>query len=403
MKNRTFHGSRRLMPLAMGLLVAMAGVAMAQTPAACTLPAAMASTPEQTAWQLFVAANCPSSGKAGPLTWQNWTEQTCWLSPTTAGCPGGPTLNVVAPRFLHGSALRIQKSGQAKKAPGGVNPLSGACSAMTTKAQGPPLSNFVPGNLAGSPTFCEEVFVNPSEAAFVTKPAPGNTLTTLTGQVAYGSTHNPITFPTAAVEVKADWLPASSVTPSFNCTTNPPPGVYVETINGACYALAGIHISSKLAPNWLWATFEPQSHVTNPNRCNPKLYSVCNDPWGSTPALSDGKPTAATQALVQLMTAAGLPKVFQNYRLVGTQTTFVTPTNKPVPIPLGNSFTEYNAEVLPHQASCITCHSYAGITKSPLAPVSCCTFPVMVGTPPPPSSNTLKDDFSWMLPFMPLK
>jgi hypothetical protein len=402
MKNRTFHGIRLFTAVAAMSLLAMAVGAMAQAPPACTLPAAMASTPEQTAWQLFVAANCPSSGKAGPLTWQNWTEQTCWLSPTTAGCPGAPSLGIAAPRFLHGSALRIQKSGQAKKAPGGVNPLSGACSAMTTKALGPPLSNFVPGNLAANPTFCEEVYVNPSEAAFVKTPAPGNTLTTLAGQVVYGSAHNPITFPTAAVEVKADWLPASSIAPSFNCTTNPPPGVYVETINGACYALAGIHISSKLAPNWLWATFEPQSSVTNPNRCNPKLYSLCNDPWGSNPAASSGKATAPTQALVQLMTAAGLPKVFQNYRLTGTQTTFVTSGNKP--IPLGNSFTEYNAEVLPQQASCITCHSYAGITTKPsVAPVSCCTFPVMVGTPPAQPPNTLKDDFSWMLPFMPAK
>lgn len=400
MKDRVFPGTRRLRSAATLLLLAMAGGVMAQTPAACTLPTAMSTTPEQTAWQLFVAANCPSTGKAGPLTWQNWTEQTCWLSPTTPGC-SGTTLTAAAPRLLHGSQLRIRKLTK-KGAVSGINPLVGACSPMTTKAQGPPLSNFVPANLAANPTFCEEVFVNPAEASFVTAPAPGNTLTTLAGQVAYASTHNPITFPTAAVEIKADWLPASSVTPSFNCTTKKPTGVYVETINGACYALAGIHISSKLAPNWLWATFEPQSHVTNPNRCNPKLYSVCNDPWGSSPAVSSGKSTAATKVLAQLMASAGLPPVFQNYRLVGVQTSFVTSGNKP--IPLGNSFTEYNAEVLPQQASCITCHSYAGITTSPsVGPVSCCTFPVMVGTPPATPANTLKDDFSWMLPFMPPK
>jgi hypothetical protein len=399
MKDRTLHGTRLLTTVATMLLLTMTGVAMAQTPAACTLPAAMASTPEQTAWQLFVAANCPSTGTAGPLTWQNWTEQTCWLSPTTPGCPGASALATAAPRFLHGSQLRIRTTGLTKNAVAGVNPLTGTCSPMTTQAIGVPLSTFVPANLAAKPTFCEEVFVNPAEAAFVTAPAPGNTLTTLTGQVAYASGHNPITFPTAAVEVKADWLPATSITPSFNCTTNPPPGVYVETINGACYALVGVHISSKLAPNWLWATFEPQSKVTNPNRCNPKLYSNCNDPWGSNPATSTGTATAPTPALAQLMTAAGLPKVFQNYRLVGTQTTFVTSSNQP--ILLGNSFTEFNAEVLPQQASCITCHSYAGVWTTPsIASVGCCPASPPVGTPPN-GTTLIKDDFSWILSFMP--
>jgi hypothetical protein len=402
MKERTFPGIRLLTAVATMLLLAMAVGAMAQTPSACTFPTAMASNPDQTAWQLFVAANCPSSGQAGPLTWQNWTEQTCWLNPSTPGCPGAPGPATASKRFLHGSQLRQRTISLKKNATGSVNPLTGTCSGMTTKAIGAPLSNYVPANLAANPTFCEEVFVNPTEAAFVTAPAPGFKLTTLTGQVAYGAAHNPITFPTPAVEVKADWLPATSLAPSFNCTTNPPPGVYVETINGACYALAAVHISSKLSPNWLWATFEPQSKVTNPNRCNPKLYSDCNDSWGSNPATSTGATTAPTPALVQLMTAAGLPKVFQNYRLVGTQTTYVTSGNKP--IPLGNSFTEFNAEVLPQQASCITCHSYSGVTTSPsIAAVKCCTFPVMVGTPPATPANTLKDDFSWVLPFMPLK
>ena len=348
MKNRVFHGTRRLRFAAMLLLLAMAGGVMAQTPAACTLPAAMAPSPEQTAWQLFVAANCPSKGKGGPLTWQNWTEQTCWLAPTTPGCSSadlGRRGSAVSPRqpASHPEAQRDEERHRRHQ------PARRRVQRDDHEGAGPAPEQLVPANLSASPTFCEEVYVNPAEASFVKAPVPNATLTTLAGQIAYAATHNPITFPTAAVEVKADWLPASSITPSFNCTTKKPAGVYVEVINGACYALAGIHISSKLAPNWLWATFEPQSSVSNPNRCNPKLYSVCNDPWGSSPAVSSGKPTAATKVLAQLMASAGLPAVFQNYRLVGVQTSFVTSGNKA--IPLGNSFTEYNAEVLPQQAS----------------------------------------------------
>jgi hypothetical protein len=64
----------------------------------------------------------------------------------------------------------------------------------------------VPSNLSSTAQFCEEVFVNASEAGFVRAPSAGQTLTTLTGQVAH-ATGTTITFPTQAVEIKADWLP----------------------------------------------------------------------------------------------------------------------------------------------------------------------------------------------------
>jgi len=37
--------------------------------AACNFPTTMASSNEQTAWQIFVAANCANNGK---LTWETW-------------------------------------------------------------------------------------------------------------------------------------------------------------------------------------------------------------------------------------------------------------------------------------------------------------------------------------------
>ncbi|MGH9423272.1 MAG: hypothetical protein ACRD3J_25075, partial [Thermoanaerobaculia bacterium] len=90
-------------------LIGISSTATAQNPA-CTLPVAISpsASPQQIAWQLFVAANCPTTGKLGPLTWENWTEQTCWQSSTPPpGCPvtGGLTA-VASKRFLHGSQLR---------------------------------------------------------------------------------------------------------------------------------------------------------------------------------------------------------------------------------------------------------------------------------------------------------
>ncbi len=109
--------------------------------------------------------------------------------------------------------------------------------------QGPfaTLARFVPSNLAAAPTFCEEVFINRAELAYIQAPVPGQTLTTLAAQNNYVTTGATINFPTDAVEVKADWIPASSlVAPSFDCV-NPPAGLVTETIGGQCYALAWVY------------------------------------------------------------------------------------------------------------------------------------------------------------------
>ncbi len=368
------------------------------TSSACAFPTTMAGSNEQTAWQLFVAANCMVNGK---LTWETWTEQSCFLKPGSCGPKAAASTAV---HRLHGSRLGegLRRKIAASTA---SDPLAGDCSAMTnTDTKISELKPFVPKNLAPGAKFCEEVFVNSAEAAFVQAPAPGATLTTLTAQVSYaGATSGGIQFPTPAVEIKADWLPAAAVNNAFDCTTNPPAGVYVETIAGTCYALVGIHVSSKLLPSWLWATFEPQNSITNPNRCNPDLYNACNDPWGSSPATSTGSSTQATPALQALMEQAGIAKQFSNYRLVAAQSSYLDANNNA--IQLGNSFVEFNASVLPHQASCMTCHSYALVTTKAVENPNFGAFPgdPPIGTPgSPPSSDTwLSQDFSWMLGIMP--
>ena len=216
-----------------------------------------------------------------------------------------------------------------------------------------------------------------------------------------------INFPTGAVEVKADWVAATSYTGvTFDCNS-PNVTVYQEKIDGTCYALVGMHISSKLFPNWLWATFEPQDPRTNPNRCNPKLYNGCIDAWGSKPAESSGVNTEITPALSALFDKAGaaLDPSFKNYRLTGTQTDYNQPSASNGN--LGNSFVEFNAQVDPQQASCITCHNYAQRTTVAMKGVPIGTTPqgsapagsASVGTPTPLPTAYKPLDFSWFLAF----
>ena len=356
-------------------------------------------------WQLFVLSLRPGAG--GSLTFEGWPEQ-CQLNPAMAGCSTA-ALKAGQTRSFHSSALARafrKNQGKTEATDSGIE-----CSPMQTTA----LAGYPPPtNLSKSPVFCEEVFVNNDEAEFVK--AKG--LTTLNGQLAYakGSGGGVITFPKTSLEIKADWVPTSSFSsPTFQCP-DPTNKLYTETINGTCYALVGLHISSKALPDWIWATFEPASTVTNPNRCDPKLYSTCFDPWGTTSKTPYGKGTTVPQSpqLVSLMNAYGLNKAFGNYYLTGAQTQFVNAQGKA--IPLGSSFVEFNAGVLPGQASCITCHKYAYFDGKPQSPennfggppngwpaigYACNTSQKANCTPLVPGS--ISQDFSWMLGLMPVK
>ncbi len=369
--------------------------------AACTVPTSVPNglnKYEHLAWQIFTAINCPTGNAQNPLTWETWTEQSC----ISGSCASGT-------RLPHGSLLAIALADSERQA--GL-PRSD-CTPMTTQStRNPTLNGFVPTNLASNPKFCEEVFVNQTELSFIQT----NQLQTLAGQQDYASSNDyNISFPADALEVKVDWLPADSLSAPFNCTNNRPAGVYVETINGKCYALAGIHISSKLLKDWLWATFEPQSATTNPNRCNPNLYTDCRDAWGSSPAVSTGQTTTLTANVSTLLKQAGVAPELYNYRLVGVQAGTGEPGEYITPVHLGNSFAEFNAGVPAKHASCITCHSYARLSSQPSAStanpentnygafkgrpdIGASTQPP---APAPDGGRWIRQDSSWLLGFMP--
>jgi hypothetical protein len=343
---------------------------------ACAFPTAPAATPEQTAWQLFVAANCP--GNTGKVVWEEWVEQLQLY-------PACPTCNEIASvrqmrKRLHGSPLaEILRRGGAPNAAPALAPSS-ECGTMN----GPP-----PNVIAQ--VICEEARLNPEAAAFVT----GDGYQVRAGQTAAAQNNTDIEFPTAAIEVKVDWIPATDFPASstFNCTT-PQKDIHVEMIDGTCYVLAGMHISSKLLKNWLWATFEPQSMLTNPLRCI--TFGNCNDPWGSNPAVSSGGTggvTQLTQPLKDLMTAANLAPAFFNYRLDGVQTDFGTAA---APTLLGNSVIEgENVGMQKNTASCITCHSESSIKKNgaDFAP----HLQALVGPQYKVPTGSIARDFVWSL------
>jgi len=213
------------------------------------------------------------------------------------------------------------------------------------------------------------------------------------GQAQLAAAGTNIQFPAPSVEIKADWIQLSSI--GYTCSSLPADltrSVHVEMIQGDCYALAGMHLLSKLTKNWIWATFEPQYSVTNPNRCK---ELGCTDLFGSRPVQTYGTNTQLTRQLSDLMTTANLAPEWRNYRLDGVQILF---TEGGQPTLLGNSIIEgENAGVPLAQSSCISCHALSSVKSDGTDGITLLnTNPV--GNPEPlPSAEWIRRDFVWSL------
>src|SRR5262249_49773618 len=139
--------------LASGVVAALVPTsASAQT--ACSFPTAMAPTPEQTAWQLFVAASCAGIN-GNQLAWEDWVEQLA-LYPACATCNEIADIRRV-PKRLHGSPLAIILGRGAPNRAGA--PALAPNSECGTMGAPPP-------NVVANATICEEARLNPEAAAF---------------------------------------------------------------------------------------------------------------------------------------------------------------------------------------------------------------------------------------------
>ncbi|MGH9562624.1 MAG: hypothetical protein ACRD3S_14320 [Terracidiphilus sp.] len=344
---------------------------------ACTFPTAVSGN-DRTAWQIFVAANCPTGNASAPLTWETWpTQEQVFAASSTATVESlksmGAGVNTSLERF-HPSVLAQTLHSVESAQPLAIAPNQ--CNTQKTSAVNPYTG------ASRTRILCEEVRMNPAAAQYVI----ANKLNTLQGQGTFIQNGGKIDFPTSAIELKADW--------EQNCTDNT---LHSETIQGVNYCLVAMHINSKVVPDWLWATFETLSAQENPARC----YSIgCTDLFGFAPAvvpsgynsLKVRSAQKMTAQLTTLETSAGLESDLAQYTLDGAQTSFLRPNGSPTL--LGNSVTEAELAGVPlNAASCITCHSTSNVNtqgQQNLGPLSM----NMVGKPPAIPGYAPRD-FSW--------
>jgi hypothetical protein len=272
--------------------------------------------------------------------------------------------------------------------------LLGAPNTNCNAANAPPPPNTPPPppNTNNNPlTICEEVREGGAAEDYIA----GTGFWNRANQATAAADRFDVQFPGPAVEIKADWIQLSTLGPlgqHLDCS-NLPPGfaqtIHIETVDGSCFALAGMHLISKLIDKWIWATFEPQNSTTNPFRCQ---VLGCNDPFGSKPAKTNGANTQLTEALQRLMQAADLAPEWYNYRLDGVQTDFNQPRL------LGSSIIEGENVGMPlNQASCISCHAVSSVRSDGFEGINLLTSNP-VGFPQPlPSKQWIRRDFVWSL------
>jgi hypothetical protein len=349
----------------------------------CAAPTQI-TDPYETAWRLWVAAHCPVNQNQYPfVVWENWIEQDLMypLDPSAGlKVPNANAQQTTATlHHLHGSPLALIKGVAPQTVPG----LLGGADQNCNNAGNPPKNQ---PNLI----LCEEVRENGAQQDYIA----GTKLWDRRQQAKLAAAGANIQFPADAIEVKADWIQMSSIGIS-DCTKLGPnfkKSLHIETIHGNCFALVGFHLMSKVLDNWLWATFESQNTITNPNRC---VALGCSDPFGSDPAQSDSnKPTRLTDRLEKLMDAANVPADFRNYRLDGVQVLF---TDNLKPTLLGNSIIEgENANVPLKESSCISCHAVSSVKNDGTDGTQFLNVNP-VGNPTPLPPGWIRRDFVWSL------
>lgn len=262
--------------------------------------------PDQFAWQKFAELNRPAADGSDQPLWRTWPEQAeLYVANPDPNNP--PKWEDVAGLD---EAHPVRPSVQ-------LNIQQTAAISVAHKPE-------------DCPEMPEEVRLNQEHFDYVI----ANDLWYIEGKAEAFKNDLEVSFPTGAIEVKANW---KQVSPEES------EGFYTTLDSqGNTWALIAMHIMTKDIPNWLWATFE---HESNP--CYSKFLQA-QDTFG----LQDGEPSSQ---LLDLFEQNGLdPDIWGNYRLDGAQVTFTNDVGRP--IILGNSVTEKGFQTT---SSCMTCHARA--------------------------------------------
>ncbi len=159
-----------------------------------------------------------------------------------------------------------------------------------------------------------------------------NELFNVEGQLAFAEIGRTIDFPPEAREIKSAWKVLSSHDNRDR--------YHSVDFDGKVFGLIALHIITKDLPQWFWSTFE---HVDNPDidvRVGERFVDRHTMGGENLPAAIKGTK-------------------WENYRLKGTQTSFVDLMEEPTI--LANAIIEQGFQ---GSSSCVSCHARAAINRA---------------------------------------
>ncbi|MEA3176646.1 MAG: hypothetical protein QOI59_169 [Gammaproteobacteria bacterium] len=295
---------------------------------------------DEYAWRVFVALNWPARQRetaADPrqtlasqsrTVWESWSSANDIFRPD--GADPGPWNRAPGPKAQHAAASAV--------------PIGSSRFEAFSARDLPNLQRVQNGMMVpvkdplASADRLTEIHMNRAGYNYIRALGLYNT----EGQLRVLNNGATVTFPAATKEVKAKWRVISEADRGRYYTLS----VTLADGTERLYGLTALHVVTKDLPTWFWATFE---HVDNPRLPG-------NDGWQalSRDSFACG---SAEPSCNRAPGGIGLEgTVWQNYRLRGTLTAFVDSAGRPNL--LANS--ELEAGMQP-TASCITCHSRAGI------------------------------------------
>jgi hypothetical protein len=320
------------------------------------------SDPATSAWQFFVFMNWPelaghrglpnpdkAIGDRGPTVWesfknesevylQNGQRPADWEANTELPMAGLHNSNPTGPpRQYHPTASQLAEFG-----PVDSNWIHYLAEPIMIDGQQicDSDSNVIQYDVRSDRAYFDYVVNNPT----------GYPLYNIQGQQA--ALTNPdftFNFPTDTLEVKASWrILEPGVDPSRYWTAI---GVYWDdkhVLRSARIGLTGLHIISKVLPNWLWITFE---QVDNPTTTYKYLLGQKGTLVGPNPNYD-----TSLAPINQLWQQALSGTKWQYYALMATQTQFVNSAQQPILM----SNTQMETYFQPN-SSCISCHKISSI------------------------------------------
>ena len=290
-------------------------------------PAMAINYPDAYAWQLFCALNRRAEPESTDLVWHRWIEElTLYADPTRTPMWDDAANRefIASPAFAH-----LSREG-----------------AVEQVKNNRVLFDFIVDNSL----WYQEGLLEAAE-------------------------NGPIRFPIQSKTVKALWRPLLEgedptryVLATEHCVseaTDHGTGIKRTPVDPPrTMVLAGFSIVTKDLPTWFWAVWE---HVDQPGRND---VTGALDTFGTEPAFSPSKgrrkvypAEKLTPALTEMFDKNEIHGALRNYRLKGTQVSFVDATGRPTI--LASSVQEIGQVAT---SSCITCHARASVNHGVAVP-----------------------------------